>query len=1037
MSDLRRYNDAFNAALAMLNPEQKRVVKRIEGPLLAIAGPGSGKTHMLAARVGQILLNTDTPAQAVLCLTFTDAGVTAMRRRLLAMLGPEAYRIPIFTFHGFCNRVIQDNPERFGSTGLEPLSDLERAGMIRQLLEELPPDNPLRAQRKDPYAFAPHLGELLQTMKAQNWKPGDLRREADRFVRTLPDKPEYQYRVNSRYGRKGQPKEIAIADMAEKMERLKAAADLYPRFQTLLEKAGRYEFDDMLQWVLRAFEKYPALLRNYQERYLYFLVDEYQDTNGAQHELLRRLIAYSDKPNIFVVGDDDQCIYEFQGARLQNILQFYADYRDELFVEVLRDNYRSGGLILQAAERLIAHSTLRMAGEIESGIEKTQRAVRGPGREPRLLRYPDRTAEWAGTLAQIEALIAAGIPPDDIAVIYAKHRQGEPFRRLLEARGIPVQTKRPTDALNTPLIGHTLELLRYIHDEYTEAFSGEHRLFTLLHAPFWGHAPLELARFALRARAAREAGQPLYWREGWRPEAGAPTRFDLNDAIRAAGEAQEREGLGFGERGLLGVWQAAGVLEYALRHPDKAWLLQVMLAFRDFVAGEERRSPRLTLAQFLQLIDNLREHHIPIPVQRQTGDLRGVCLLTAHAAKGLEFGHVFMPDCSADAWERPGAADRRRFTLPETLLRAGEVDFLEARRRLFYVAMTRAKDTLTLSYAANDPGGKSLDESQFLYETGIPVTQEPDPDPAMLFAVQSALLSPPSPARLTLPPDTLLAPFLESFVLTPSSFNRYLRCPLAFYYEDILATPLLSSQAAAYGDSIHWALQQYLNEWRGDTAQEAPAPPTNSLIAYFETAMASRRRFFSQAAYTQRLAYGRETLALYGQREIPFWPRKAVAERRIDRAHVGQAPVKGVIGKIEWLDSRRIRIVDYKTERPDASKLAAPNDLQPYGGEYRRQLAFYQILLERSRIFPEAVESCVIQWLDPDKNRRFAKAEICFEATEIQAIEALIETVWEKIQAREFDTGCGREGCVWCALQATGRYYPEDERAEEGLDDPR
>lgn len=120
MSDLKSRNEVFQQAVAMLNPEQKRVVEHIEGPVLTIAGPGSGKTHMLAARVGQILLHTDTPAQAILCLTFTDAGASAMRSRLLSMLGPEAYRIPIHTFHGFCNRIIQDNPERFGNAALEP-----------------------------------------------------------------------------------------------------------------------------------------------------------------------------------------------------------------------------------------------------------------------------------------------------------------------------------------------------------------------------------------------------------------------------------------------------------------------------------------------------------------------------------------------------------------------------------------------------------------------------------------------------------------------------------------------------------------------------------------------------------------------------------------------------------------------------------------------------------------------------------------------------------------------------------------------------
>lgn len=165
--------------------------------------------------------------------------------------------------------------------------------------------------------------------------------------------------------------------------------------------------------------------------------------------------------------------------------------------------------------------------------------------------------------------------------------------------------------------------------------------------------------------------------------------------------------------------------------------------------------------------------------------------------------------------------------------------------------------------------------------------------------------------------------------------------------------------------------------------------------------------------------------------------RKALAERRIDRVHVGQAPIKGVIDKIEWLDARRIRIVDYKTGRADKSLLAKPDERQPHGGVYRRQLAFYQILVERSRLFSETIDSCMIQWLDPTKDRRFEQREIRFETAEIRSIEALIEKVWNQIQAREFDRGCGQETCAWCALQAKGRYRPEENRIEDSLDEPR
>jgi DNA helicase II / ATP-dependent DNA helicase PcrA len=319
-------HQAFYALIEALNPEQRSAVEQIEGPVLVVAGPGTGKTHVLAARIGKILLETDARPQNILCLTFTDAGVHAMRQRLLGMIGPEAHRVPIFTFHAFCNRIIQENLEYFGRTDLEPVTDLERIEIVRRLLEPLPPAHALKTGKKDGYFYEKQLRNLFSLMKKENWTPGYIHQTIRHFLQALPQNPDYFYQKNSKYGQKGAPKTAKIQDVQEKMERLAAAADLYPKYLHAMQRAGRYEYEDMILWVLRAFEKHEALLRNYQERYQYFLVDEYQDTNGAQNRLLQQLLDYWPDPNVFIVGDDDQSIYEFQGARLQNLLDFYRQY---------------------------------------------------------------------------------------------------------------------------------------------------------------------------------------------------------------------------------------------------------------------------------------------------------------------------------------------------------------------------------------------------------------------------------------------------------------------------------------------------------------------------------------------------------------------------------------------------------------------------------------------------------------------------------------------------------------------------------------
>ncbi|HKK79041.1 MAG TPA: UvrD-helicase domain-containing protein, partial [Phaeodactylibacter sp.] len=342
------YNQAFLDTLQQLNPQQQEAVEQIEGPVLVIAGPGTGKTHILSSRVGRILLETDAQAHNILCLTFTEAGVHAMRQRLLEFIGPEAHRLPIYTFHSFCNSVIQDHLELFGRQDMEPLSDLERVELIRSVLDGLPPEHPLRRGQNDAFFYETHLRKLFQQMKAERWTVEKVNTAIDEYLASLPQREDYIYKVNRGDFKKGDLKTSKIQTETEKMERLRAAVALFPDYQKAMRDARRYDYDDMILWVLEGFEKHENLLRSYQERFLYLLVDEYQDTNGAQNAILRKLVEYWDQPNLFIVGDDDQSIYEFQGARLKNLTDIYQAYRADLSLVMLRNNYRSTQHILDA-----------------------------------------------------------------------------------------------------------------------------------------------------------------------------------------------------------------------------------------------------------------------------------------------------------------------------------------------------------------------------------------------------------------------------------------------------------------------------------------------------------------------------------------------------------------------------------------------------------------------------------------------------------------------------------------------------------------
>ena len=275
-----------------INQAQKLAVNTIEGPVMVIAGPGTGKTEILARRIAKILKKTDTPPDAILALTFTEIGAKAMRQRLLSTIGETAYYVNISTFHSFCSGVMQEFPDKFViSSELEPLSELERVEIFHQILSEnnfkfIKPIN-------QPFYYTKDLIKSVQSLK----KEGISQKEFSSILKN---------EENSK-------------NLNKNRELLKVYID----YQKIIKERGRYDFEDMINLVVNAFKKDKELLLAYQERLLYFLIDEYQDTSSSQNQVVNLLASYwGDQANIFVVGDTNQSIFRFQGASLENIIGF-------------------------------------------------------------------------------------------------------------------------------------------------------------------------------------------------------------------------------------------------------------------------------------------------------------------------------------------------------------------------------------------------------------------------------------------------------------------------------------------------------------------------------------------------------------------------------------------------------------------------------------------------------------------------------------------------------------------------------------------
>ncbi len=1018
------FSSVFQEAYTSLNAKQQEAVNAIEGPVLVIAGPGTGKTQILAVRTGKILKETDVMPENILCLTYTDAGTVAMRKRLLQFIGPDAYRVNIYTFHAFCNDVIQANLDYFGKRELEPISELENVNLIETILTELPADHILKKLKGELDYEVGRLNNLFRMMKEEDWTVEKIKSAIQNYLIDIPTREEFIYkRANAAKGIKvGDLKQKDIDAEIEKMDKLSAAAELFTVYQNKMLAMGRYDYSDMILWVVKAFTENENILRNYQERYLYFLVDEFQDTNGSQNEILKLLINFWDVPNVFTVGDDDQSIYEFQGARVKNILDFYAAYENAISVVVLTENYRSNQPILDAAKFLIEHNAERLINKIE-GLNKNLSAAKqeliARPIEPAVLEFPNILQEEAGIMQRIEQLHAAGIPLREIAVIYHRHAQAERLLDIFEKRKLPYAVKRKINILELHFVQQLLNVLRYLEEERKKPHSGEFYLFEIMHYHFSGINTHDIASLSAWISSKRDG--KYTWREVISanehlnqiklkdPE--AILRFEKN----LVEWLQETHNLTL-QILFEKIMHQSGLLNFILNHDERNWLLEVVTTLFNFIRSEGERNPRMSITQFLDTIRQMEIHGIGLPLNKTIENANGVNFITAHSAKGLEFEYVFLLGCTSDKWESARTGNFG-FSLPDTLTFTNAENRIESLRRLFYVAMTRAKQHLFISYAAFNNEGKELEPSQFISEMqlgGNSITQKETVSEEALIAFKIAELSPAEPVAIDLFDKDFIRSKVENFVMSASNLNAYLDCPIKFYFEKIIRIPVAKNDSMAFGSAIHYALRRLYERMK--ESERKLFPTLEVLLNDFNYEMHRNEDSFTQKQFQNRIDLGKQLLAEYYSHYVNSWNKIVVTEYPLRNIHLGEVPLTGVFDKIEF-DGRNVNVVDYKTGsvKYAADKLKAPDEKNPDGGDYWRQIMFYKILLDAQRVKPWTMISGEIDFLEKDERKNdFVKVKYEMIPDQIEIVKTQIRHVYQKIMNLEFTQGCGKEDCEWC-----------------------
>lgn len=1010
----------FDVEYQKLNPEQRLAVDTIEGPVMVIAGAGTGKTQTIALRIANILDKTDTNPSSILCLTYTDVAANNMRSRLLNIIGPDAYKIKICTFHSFCNDIIASNPQYFpfASSSLKAIDDLETIEIIKDIIDHLDNNSPLISWG-DRYCYQKSILDCLHLTKRENIQKEtllNLIKDEETFFnnsaefiaqlvsvratknnysainKILDDLENSQFislNLKSRLQiiRSGNENLSLVKnevrkfyqDFEKDIPKQYEFVKVFDLYQKELQKKSLYDYEDMILFVIDAFSKNPDLLLNFQEKYQYILVDEYQDTNSSQNKIIEMLGSFYDNPNIFVVGDDDQSIFRFQGASIENIYNFYKLYDPQKII--LKNNYRSHKLILESSESVIGHNKNRIANLI-ADIDKSLIANKNYDPDPINLTVLNSNIEEDYCVAQkISNLIKSGENPSEIAILLRKNRDSEELTKMLSAFGIKFFLPSDSNILKNPLIIQVIKLLEFINNPKSSVYA-----YHILASPFIKLNSLDLLKI-LKSKIKL-----------------SKLVFDQN----------EIDGLQISEKSKIKISKfgkkiAKTVVDLENYSPEKVFnkilkrfkILKYLLAKNDIEALNQVHAfyqllkdtvtkKDLNLKEFVNrinlYIDNNLSVSSPSIAYESTDSIK---ILTVHGAKGLEFDHVFIYRLLEDSWEKQ--RDFNKLKLPFGIL-SSEItksieDDYEEDRRLFYVALTRAKKQIYLSYSQYKENGKNQNASVFISEIDSKLIENikfNDKENALKTYYQYTDIT------HDLKPD--ISEYLKDYLANHYKFNvshlnSYLRCPLCFYYKTILRIPQNKEKFSSFGTAIHEALSHFYKK-----------ESLSDVLKIFEQSLKNERLSKSDFKWCQEL--GKKLLTEYCDQHIDSIKDNNECEHNFVSENIvyNNIPLTGKIDLIEKVENGKVNVVDFKTGNVDSKYKELSSD-----GDYYRQIVFYKLLLDLKNDPKLQFNQGFIDFVEKSKSKKiFIKKEIVVTEQDLNNLKTQIEEVYKKILNLEF-----------------------------------
>ncbi|MCL2444571.1 ATP-dependent helicase [Candidatus Saccharibacteria bacterium] len=1091
----------FEEVYRRLNAEQREAVDEVEGPLLVLAGPGTGKTQLLSARVANILRETDALAENILCLTFTEAGARNMRERLAGFIGQDSYRVGISTYHGFGRELISEARDYFAGRELEKAADeIKIYGIVKGILDGLEYRDILRraevrdvistiSELKRELVSAEDLRRIVEQNREVATEVNGVLAEVMGGVKRMPSKLEQAVEIygavlevleknlmREKIGRVGgiaeeyvfslkrafaeaeaegkaralnawktkylekDLKDRPILKIEAGNRKMESMAGVLEKYAAALEAEGLFDYDDMILEAIRVLEENDDLRFTLQEKYLYIMLDEYQDTNAAQSriiELLTNNPASEGRPNVMAVGDDDQAIYAFQGAMSSNLLEFYERYRDVKVVNLVK-NYRSGVGILEFArgvagqiEGRFGFSTFPPNGGVQKpeinsdfmdelpelkrgSLEMCKELVAESGVRAEIERveFKSSIGENAWVAGRIAGLLKSGEEAREIAVIAPKHAYLEKLLPFLHEREVAVTYEKRENILEARAVRELVAFARLVLDPRDENWA------EVLSFEFFGIDPMEIWKVSWKAASERRGWAEVVV-ESECEELVRAGKLVLDLSLKAKTETLEKmvdymtgaEKLVVGEEDLTSPMRgfclgrdARGVYE----------VLNYLTVLRDRLAdfrGEEGRGLR-DLIEYVEACETAGVKVMNTSPYNEAVDT--VNLMTAYAAKGLEFKHVFVISADDKTWA--GGKNRvNMVNLPVNLQKIRHVgDSQDDRLRLMYVAITRAKTNLYVTSSLWNYAGKALERLRFFdeREEGGVVRNHLLPDEfavvrnggdAGVVGVEELELNwRDRHVPVSVEMKDLLRERLEKYRISPTHLNSFVDVvyagPRKFYENTILRFPQGISVSGVFGNCVHAAL-----DWWQREVLKGGVVGVDGVLEVFERELAKagglnagekellqeRGEFALREFYKQR----GEMMAMKNIRSEVNFGTEMIA--------LGDVILTGKVDRMEIDEEKKeIIVVDFKTG-PSRTKISR-SDLKTH--KYLQQVYLYKLLVENSVKFRGyEVVGARLEFVEADDEGVVNFLEIYeFDKEELERCEKLLRAVWGKVMAFDF-----------------------------------